>query len=477
MKNVLLVTMDQLRGDMIGHPLVETPTLDLLRAEGVHFARHYAQAAPCAPGRAALYTGTYQMNNRVVANGTPLDDRFDNVARLARRAGFAPSLFGYTDQGLDPRTTDARDERLDTYSGILDGFEPTFWLPEDQSPWLRWLESLGYGDRADYITELSLEPTRPAEHSISAFLTNAFLDWVVQQSEPWFAHLSYLRPHPPYAAAGEYATRYDPDDCEPGIEPMAHRHPLHEVAMSLPVTAAPDTERGRRELRAQYYGMLTEVDAQFGRVVAELKESGAWEETLVIVTADHGDQLCDQGLVEKLAFFEQSYHIPLLIHDPDDRERHGTVVTAFTENVDVLPTIAVALGEPAPAQCDGRPLQPFLRGETPGWWRDAAHYEWDWRYLFIGGDGQGGWPDNRFLEHQNLAVLRDDRGAYVHFGDGSWLLFDLEADPTWRTTSEDPERVLHYAQAMLSWRQEHLDRTLTDLLLTPERPGRWPGRQ
>ena len=176
MKNVLLVTMDQLRADMIGHPLVETPSLDALRAEGVHFARHYSQAAPCAPGRAALYTGTYQMNNRVVANGTPLDDRLDNVARLARRAGFTPALFGYTDQGLDPRTTDPSDERLDSYSGILDGFEPTFWLPEDQSPWLRWLEALGYGPRADYITELANEPNRPEAHSISAFLTDGFLE-------------------------------------------------------------------------------------------------------------------------------------------------------------------------------------------------------------------------------------------------------------------------------------------------------------
>ncbi len=103
--NVLFVTLDQLRADClsaVGHPLVETPHLDRLAATGVRFANHHSQAAPCGPARAALYTGTYQMNNRVVANGTPLEDRFDNVARLARRAGFAPALFGYTDQGVDP---------------------------------------------------------------------------------------------------------------------------------------------------------------------------------------------------------------------------------------------------------------------------------------------------------------------------------------------------------------------------------------
>ena len=115
--NVLLVTLDQLRADAIGaagNPVVATPTLDALCASGVRFARHYSQAAPCSPGRAALYTGTYQMNNRVVANGTPLAARFDNVARVARRRGYDPTLFGYTDTGFDPLVADGpEDARLD----------------------------------------------------------------------------------------------------------------------------------------------------------------------------------------------------------------------------------------------------------------------------------------------------------------------------------------------------------------------------
>ena len=89
--NVLLITLDQFRGDCLssaGHPVVRTPNLDRLAEQGVRLARHYSQAAPCAPGRASIYTGMYQMNHRVVANGTPLDDRFDNVALAGRRAGY-----------------------------------------------------------------------------------------------------------------------------------------------------------------------------------------------------------------------------------------------------------------------------------------------------------------------------------------------------------------------------------------------------
>src|SRR5947208_2017357 len=103
--NILFITLDQFRGDCLsaaGHGVVRTPNLDRLAANGVRFARHYSQAAPCGPGRASLYTGTYQFNNRVVANGTPLDSRFDNIAHAARRAGYLPSLFGYTDQSIDP---------------------------------------------------------------------------------------------------------------------------------------------------------------------------------------------------------------------------------------------------------------------------------------------------------------------------------------------------------------------------------------
>ena len=146
--NILFVTLDQFRGDCLsaaGHPVVRTPNLDRLAASGVRLGRHYSQSTPCSPGRACLYTGTYQLNNRVVSNGTPLDDRFDNVARAARRAGYEPALWGYTDQGIDPRQADGPDDpRLDTYEGILPGFDVELGLPSHHRPWRRWLEELGY---------------------------------------------------------------------------------------------------------------------------------------------------------------------------------------------------------------------------------------------------------------------------------------------------------------------------------------------
>jgi arylsulfatase A-like enzyme len=474
--NVLFITLDQFRGDSYGaagHPLVKTPTLDRVAGEGVRLERHFSQAAPCSPGRAALYTGMYQMNNRVVANGTPLARGFDNVALVARRAGYDPTLFGYTDQGVDPSQAHGNDDpRLDNYDGILPGFSVGLYLPESQAGWVQYLRAKGYDVENGWAGPLRGEPDRPVEDSLSGFLTTRFLDWLEHQESGWFAHLSYLRPHPPYAAAGEFSKMYDPADMEMPIEPVesGRRHPLHEAALTWGASSAPTDERAMRVLKSQYYGMISEVDAQLGRVVRALEERGEWSDTLVVVTSDHGEQLGDHGLIEKLGFFPQSYHILGLWRDP--RSSGGTSVRHFTENVDLLPTLADALGVEEPVQCDGRSLTPLFNGSEVAW-RDATHYEWDSRYFLLRQSGASQ-ASNEVLARRNLAVSLSDDVAYVQFGDGSYKCFDLATDPTWRTECQDTARVLEAAQQQLVWRQENLRHDLTNMLLSPRRLGNWP---
>ena len=475
--NVLFITLDQFRGDSYGaagHPLVTTPTLDRVANEGVRLERHYSQSAPCAPGRAALYTGTYLMNNRVVANGTPLAEGFDNIAKVARRAGFDPTLFGYTDQGLDPNGARGLDDpRLDSYDGVLPGFSVGLYLPESQAGWVQYLRAQGYDVPHGWAALLRGEPDRPAHDSLSGFLATRFIDWLAQQESGWFAHLSFLRPHPPYAAAGEFSTMYDPEDVDLPISPVDadRRHGLHNIALTVAASAAPTDEHAMRHVRAQYYGMISEVDAQLGRVVSAIEARGEWNDTIVVITSDHGEQLGDHGLLEKLGFFPQSYHIIGLWRDPR-RSDPGRSVTSFTENVDLLPTLADALGLEQPVQCDGRSLVGlFDNPATP--WRRAAHYEWDFREYWIG-ERTPRWPVDRSLSRRNLAVSVSDDLGYVQFGDGSYKCFDVREDPTWRTECVDASRVLGAAQEQLVWRQEHMGRELTDMLLLPHRPGRWP---
>jgi arylsulfatase A-like enzyme len=434
MINILLVTLDQLRGDALGcagHPIVKTPHLDRLARDGARYARHYSQAAPCGPGRASLYTGLYQMNHRVVANGTPLDRRFDNIAHAARRAGYAPSLFGYTDQAIDPRDADGPDDpRLSTYEEVLPGFDALH-LPSGRlDAWIAWLKDRGHEAPSESFAALVTEPQRPAEHSLSAYLADRLIDWIRVQDRPWFAHLSQLRPHPPYAAAGRFAKMYRSDDMPTPIAPAAKTSWLHGRLLDNSALAAPKEPQDMRELAAQYFGMVSEADHQLGRVWAALEDAGQWPHTFILVTADHGEQLGDHGLIQKAGYFEQSYHIPCLVRDPRPSARRGAVVEAFTENVDVFSTLAEAMGLTAPAQCDGASLSPLLAGEVPPWWRRAAHWEFDWRASAIARDAKSPEAWDRRLEQRCLAVLRTVNEAYVQFGNGAaWPSTSLPIPP------------------------------------------------
>jgi arylsulfatase A-like enzyme len=487
--NVLFLTLDQFRGDCLsalGHPVVRTPNLDRLAARGVLFANHASQAAPCGPGRACLYTGTYQMTNRVVFNGTPLDARFDNVALAARRAGYVPTLFGYTDQAVDPRIVhDPRDPRLATYEGVLPGFAVALDLTGDRQAWRDRVASAGFEVAADPDAMLAGEPDRPAELGISAFLTDRFLDWFHEQDAPWFAHVSHLRPHPPYAAAGHWSTAYDPDEVdlpETFGRPVHDglRHELHEALRTLPGLAAPDDEGELRQLRAQYYGMIGDVDEQVGRVLDALADAGQLENTIVVLASDHGELLGDHGLLQKLGWWEGAYRVPAVVSDPRRPSGHGTIVDLPTENVDVLPTLCELLELEVPLQCDGISLVPLLGGPSSpeaqaarASWRDTLTWEFDWRAIQL---MMGSVPDtsDRNLQTMGLAVRCSSDTAYVQFADGTALCFDLAADPDWTTPVNDPARVLAAAQDMLTWRARHLDRTLADTLLEGRVLGRVP---
>ena len=489
--NVLFVTVDQWRGDCLGsagHPVVCTPNLDRLAAGGVSFRRHFAQAAPCGPSRASLYTGMYLMNHRSVLNGTPLDARHTNVALVARAQGYEPALFGYTDTSVDPRTVAPDDPRLRTYEGVLPGFDAVGYLPEgNPAAWLDWMRAAGV-DVPDNWREFVDRPAAgthgrtqyDAEHTQTVYLTDRLLDFVDDRSaagSPWFAHVSYLRPHPPFLAPAPYDTMYDPATAPAPVRAASRaeegaQHPLLDVMINHPFIASPDDPQEQRELQATYYGMMSEVDDQIGRVLDALDETGLASRTLVVLTSDHGETLGDHWILHKLGWFDQTFHVPLIVRDPRERfdATRGRVVAAFTEHVDVLPTIAELLDAEVPLQCDGRPLTPWLDGETPTDWRNEVHSEFDFR------DPDGAMFEGAFgltLEECSLAVLRDDHGKYVHFSGHPTMppiFFDLRSDPAQIVNrAGDPAyaaTVLDYAQRMLAWRMRHAERTLTGMKLT-----------
>jgi arylsulfatase A-like enzyme len=496
--NILLITADQWRGDclsVVGHPCVKTPNVDALAAQGTLFARHYAGAAPCSPARATLYTGLYQMNHRVCRNGSPLDARFDNLALAARRAGYDPTLFGYTDTAPDPRGLDARDPHLTTYEGLLPGFTARQLLPEHERQWLSWLRSRGHENatsRDIHIPagakpgEISRAPTAYSrDETQTAFLTGEFIRWLGEQDAPWFAHVSFLRPHPPFSAPAPFNQMFGAGD-GPDFARAASReteersHPYLSYAM-------PRTDKGSfihgatgtvgdwdardfSDIRAIYYGMIGEVDAQLGRIWQTLKEAGAWENTLVVFTSDHAEMAGDHWTFGKGGFFDGSYHIPLVVRDPRS-PAIGTTVQHFTSAADIFPTLCDHLAIEPKNSLDGQSLLPFTRGHKAQNWREAAFWEFDFR------DIEHHEAETHFglrSSECNLAVLRDEQFKFVHFTALPPLLFDLRNDPMeLNNIAADPAHAstrLAYAEKLLSLRARHLDQTLAYTELTQGGP-------
>ena len=504
--NILFITADQWRAECLsalGHPHVKTPNLDALAAHGVVFRRHYAQAAPCGPSRACLYTGMYLQNHRSVLNGTPLDARHTNVALEARKAGYKPALFGYTDISPDPRQYAPGDYVLESYEGVLPGMVPVTHLTSGWKPWLADLKAKGYEIPADPLAMFAAQTPYPgaenrgktfapasfkAEDSSTAFLVGEAIRYLsVRHDSPWFVHMSFLAPHPPYIAAEPFHDLYDPEDMAlpvrqetPEIEAAQHPWLGHYLfnQRGTGYTFGADSrdnlslsERDLRQIRATYYGMITEVDAQIGRLMDYLKEVGAYDDTLVIVTSDHGDHLGDHWMFAKYSYFDQAFHIPLIVRDPTPGARHarGSIVDAFTESIDIMPTILESIGMDIPTQCDGHSLLPFCRGERPEGWRREYHAEFDLR---SGDKIKENPPLGLKMKQCTANIIRGDRYKYVHFTALPPLFFDLEEDPDeFHDLAADPAyqgRALEYAGKMLSWRMEHDDPALTDLHLTRE---------
>lgn len=500
-ENVLLIVADQWRGDHLsvaGHPTLNLPNLQMLQSEGTTFVNHYVQCVPCGPARTSLHTGLYLMTHRAVRNSTPLNRDFTNIAKEVRKSSYDPCLVGYTTTTPDPRDTHPNDPRFYVLGDIMEGWREITSFAPSKAPYQGHLRQHGYDVPLDRDPAYwrpregalgpSAEPTAiDAELSDTVWLTNCGLDFLRGRlGDKWFLHLGLYRPHPPFIAPPGYHDLYDPAKLPKAVraaspEEEGAQHPLlqfyldtvknakfFEAAEGLGADLS-DDQIGL--MRAAYCGMIKEIDDQLGRVFAFLKETGQWDKTLIIFTSDHGEQLGDHHLLGKLGYFDQSYHIPMIVRDPraEADPGRGRVVSQFTEHVDVMPTILEWIGQDVPRQCDGRSLLSFCQDKTPADWRSHVHYEFDFRDC-ITLEPQAALGLN--MDDCSLCVIQDERFKYVHFAALPPLLFDLEADPNqFCNIAGDPAyagRVAEYAQAMLSWRLRHADKRLTGYSASPD---------
>jgi arylsulfatase A-like enzyme len=409
-------------------------------------------------------------------------------------------LFGYTDVSLDPRKYASEDYAVKTYEGVLPGVVPVCHVNSAARPWLADLKAKGYQvpDSAKDMLKPESEysgaeakgktfaPARfKAEDSRAAFLVGEAIKYLsVRQDNPWFLHMSFLSPHPPYVVPEPFHDLYDANDMslpvrqetpekEASLHPWLEHYLFNQSGSSYTYGAHSRdnnslSELELRQIKATYFGMMSEVDSQIGRLIDYLKQIDAYDNSLIIFTSDHGDMQGDHWMFSKSSYYDGAFHVPLIVRDPGaaaDKSR-GTLVEAFTESVDIMPTILDAIGLDIPAQCDGYSLLPFCRGEQPEDWRQEYHAEFDLRSPYACDvDIPLGLEKRECI----VNIICGERYKYVHFSGLPPLFFDLKDDPhEFINRYNDPDyqsRVLEYAEKMLTWRMQHDEPALTDFHL------------
>lgn len=418
--NVLLIVTDQHRGDCIGRDpaaatdsdgqsIIHTPHLDALTAEGALFSRGYTPVPSCAPARRCLRTGQTPVSSNST-NWITADWNFEaELSQIFQTAG-------YETMGIGRFHHYPRDESM--------GFERTAYHPgHDYDTWLsdrvpdtqitdtsHGIGPNGWDARPFHLDE-SLHPT--------VWTTNRALEGLDSREadRPFFLHLSYLKPHTPFDPPRAYWDLYEDRDLPaPAIGDWVDDH--HGGA--IPSIPRPDAWRAElpdgiiERARQGYYGLITQIDHQLNRVFHRLRSAGEWENTIVIMTSDHGDMLGDHHLWRKCYGYEASSRVPFIVKPPRDMDiDRGRIVSQPVGLEDVMPTLLETCDIPIPDTVDGRSVLPLLRsGDT------------DWRDYYHGEHGPIYEPENatQYLISEQFKYLwnpvTDDE-----------LLFDLEADP------------------------------------------------
>lgn len=418
--NILFLFADDQRADTIaahGNPYIKTPNLDRLAEAGFSFRSNYCfggnSGAVCMPSRAMLMTGKTWFH---------LD-----VPTL-KGAKLLPELlqqYGYVTFG----------------TGKWHNGEPS-WLRAFQRG-----ESIFFGGMSDHTkvplkdlgTDGKLTDVRTGEKFSSELFADAAIGFLRHhdRSKPFFVYVAFTAPH------------------DPRMPPLSYREPYYRDLPPLPANFLPQlpfdngmmrggrdenlapwprTEAVIRDQLAEYYGMITHLDKQVGRILAALRQSGQADHTIIVYAADNGLALGSHGLLGKQNVFEHSMRVPLMLAGPGIP--HGKSTRAFSYLLDLFPTLCDTIGIPPPADLEGQSLRPLWEGK-----KDRVR-------------------DSVFLPFLQIQrAVRDDRWKLICYPQiGHMQLFDLQSDPDERINLIDRptsvEQVRRLLRLMKQWQDK-----------------------
>lgn len=412
--NIVMIQADQLAAAALGaygNDVVKTPHMDALAAEGVVFERAYCNSPLCAPSRASMMTGMLPSEIGAYDNAADFPASVPTFAHLLRATGYRTALIGRM-HFIGPDQLHGFEQRLttDIYPATLD-MVPDWTAPSSER--LAW-----YHDTCSVFTAGATVATvqRDFDDEVT-FRSLRHLNDLARHrgNEPFLLVASFIHPHDPYEPPVEHWERYaDVEIDDPRLPAVAFEnldpHSQRLQRMSGFDRKMPDAEQVRHARRA-YYAAVSYVDDNVGRIVRRLDELGLRENTVIIVTSDHGDMLGERGLWYKMSPFEQSARVPLIVSAPDvfAPGRVGEPVSL----VDLLPTL-VDLGDGVRVETPGRSLVPLIEG--------------------VGGvvDGRGGEVFIEYLaegvDRPHITVVSHSL-KFVHCPGDPDQLFDVEADP------------------------------------------------
>jgi len=365
--NIVLIMADQLAPHFTGaygHPLVKTPHIDALAARGARFDAAYCNAPLCAPSRFSFMSGQHVTRIAAYDNASEFPATVPTFAHYLRLMGYRTCLSGKM-HFVGPDQLHGFEERLTTDIYPADhAWTPDWELPDERiDKWYHNMDAVRQAGKA--ATTFQIE----YDEETCFFARRKIFEYKMNKVDPFCMVVSFIHPHDPYVARPEWWDLYDHDAIDMPAEPDAAMDPHSQRVMKgIEADSVTVTDEEVRNARHAYYANTSYFDSNVGKVVQALEESDQLDNTVVIVTSDHGDMLGERGLWYKMNWFEHSARVPLVMAGPGIE---NCTVDAACSLVDILPTfvdIAAQGGEkPKPGMpLDGRSLLPAAQGKETG---------------------------------------------------------------------------------------------------------------
>ena len=404
--NILFLFSDQHSAHTMscaGHPVVQTPHMDRLAREGIHFTNTYCSTPLCMPQRFSLVPGRFSHNTGVLYNNGKLHEGEPTFVQALKNAGYHTCVTGkiHFCQREKPGT-EACDEHLhemgfdDVMSHGGKGFTI---LAEETDSYKAYLQKKGvadafyedykarqFGDRPHWFAA----PSALSEEDFhDAYIGQITADWIgdYDGDKPFFCWCNWGGPHSPWDAPGRYAEMYDPAEVDSPLEDPLENAP-EDLIERQQKTMGGMPEEAWRDCRSHYYGMINVVDDGIGKMLDALQQTGKLENTIVVYASDHGEMLYDRGMHGKTLMYDQSAKVPLVIRLPEGFERGRTSET-LVSSLDLIATF-LDLADESIKICHGESLMPTLNGETESH-RDEVFSEMgpkkmirrgEWKYVY-----------------------------------------------------------------------------------------------